>query len=267
MPPRRPITDDDDLNLDDIETVPHEGDNGDNLPEDELETDELPEDEDEPVEDEEIAARRREPAEDRQGTTRGARRNQRLANENRDLRERMTALQARFDQFAADENRSRQPAQTAPRETAEQRQQRRALMTDREILEEEVGTMRQELTGTLHQTRRQLSDQADKSSFETLVASDPIARKYASKVEQSLTELRRQGGDGQRLAILKWLIGDAVWEKRGTNGKQRRAAADDRVRRATTRPGNNASDAGGTGGRRARSASQSLEDRLADQPL
>lgn len=269
MAPRSRIQDGDDVNLDDIETTPHADDvngdqPGDEDPEEiEVEFEDELEDE-EPSSEETLAARQ--PQRNGQqppATTRGARRAQTLANENRALRDQLAELKGRFDQFAENSTRAATPA--APRETPEQLAQRRALMTDREILEEELRNFRGEVTGALNTTRGQLADQADRSAFDQKLARHPKLKRFLPDIERMQAELRRNNQAAPREMLLKIAMGEHDLQMLESPEYARKvAAARDRVRRATTRPGNNSSDAGGGGRRR---GGASLEDRLADQPL
>lgn len=55
-------------------------------------------------------------------------------------------------------------------------------------------------------------EMADKSEFDRLQASNPIAKKYAKRTEEKLAELRSKGIFPERKFVLKMLIGDDIME-------------------------------------------------------
>lgn len=261
-----------DLNLDDIETEPYP-DDGEPEPEPEPEpdpADDEPADDDqdeepEPEPEPEPAprARARANGEGDDGESRGVRRVQRLANENRELRAQQKALMDRFDQFLSNSQGGRQPAPVEPQETPQQRQQRRELMTPEERMSEDFQALRTELGGTFHQTRMQLADQTDKSAFDSKWGNTAVYKRHSARVEQELATMRRNNQNASREVILAFLIGNNALSKFLAEGGKQRQAAETRVRRQTTKPGNPGSDATRT---RQRTQS-SLEDRLANVKL
>jgi hypothetical protein len=262
MAPRQ-ISDDEDLNIDDLDNDPRDIEPAD----DENEPDQPDEPEDEEPEDDPVdrlppdRQRRQEPRDADQLVTRGARRTQRLANENRELRNSLDQLRREFREFA-ERSSTTQRQDVQPRETAVQREQRRALMSIDERVAEDLAEMRNEVRGTLSHTQMSLSDQADKSAFDAQYRGTALGRKYADRVEEELVKMRTRGGNAPRESILDYLFGKD--QRMRFLGKGERAAAGERVRRQTTRPGNPGSD---TQLNRRQARGTSLEDRLANQPL
>lgn len=269
------ITDNDDVNLDDIDTEvvgddteQPAGDDGadDDLPADE--GDDLPDDSegDEPDDDagtgaDEIAARRQRQEQD--GTRRGGRENARVRALNEQLRlerEERLSLQRRFDEFATRQN---QPA--APRgESEAERNARRATLSETERLSEDMREMREAFTTSTRNTQMAVHDTTDKSLYEAKAINDPLYRKYQSKVDAELTRIRQNGGNVPREAVLRYLLGTAVLESRGSkDNKTRKATGERRLRRETTRPNDTRNDA--TQARRG--GGRNLEDRLANVQL
>lgn len=255
------IEDDDDINLDDIDTLPHDDD-------DEPPADDEPEPEegDEPAEgeeDEPVEGEGDEPVRVQQlpRSSRGERRQQHLANENRELRTNMEALQRRFDDFVRSADATRREQQ---RETPDQRQQRRALMTPEERAAEDIRESETRVGNVLSNAQMQIADTADKSAFDVLVRSDKLYSRLAQRVETELAGLRAKGQNAPREAILKFIIGDEALKQRAARGnRSERQAAQRRVQRQQTRPGDTRDDVR----LERRGRGKSLEDRLADQPI
>src|SRR5437868_15268506 len=62
---------------------------------------------------------------------------------------------------------------------------------------------------------------ADKAEYERLCDSNPLAKKYATRVEEKLTEVRRGGQNVERKFVLKLLIGDDLVEGRVKSSKKK----------------------------------------------
>lgn len=263
------ITDDDDVNLDDIETDPPDDtsetdDAGDDQPEGDNVDDSDPEG-DEPGDGEEGAdeiAAGSERQQERQETRRGGRENARVRSLNEDLRRERTereALQRRFDEFA---QRQQQPAQV--QETVDQRNARRALMSDSERASEDIAASEQRITRMVNHTTLTVQDSADKSIFEAKAVNDPLYRRWAPKVEAERQRLAAQGSYVARDAIMAYLVGKAAIDSRGSKqNKTAQALGRRRVERQTTRPKDTRNDAV----QNRRGTTRSLEDRLANIPL
>lgn len=61
---------------------------------------------------------------------------------------------------------------------------------------------------------RAAEDLRDQTHYNGLVSTNPIAKKYAKRVEEKLAEVRSNGGNLARGVILKMLIGDDIVEGR-----------------------------------------------------
>lgn len=265
------ITDDDDVNLDDLDTEQSDADGGAD------ETDELDEDlpegdvvdaaeGDESEDAEAIAARqpdtRQTDREDRARPERRAtRENDRVRNLNEELRrerEQRESLQRRFDEFATRQN----TAQT--QESQDQRNARRALLSESERATEDIREAEQRINRQLAQTTFTVQDNADKSIFEAKAVHDPLYKRWQPKVEAERTKLAGQGVNVSREAILRYMIGDAALQSRGSkSNRTAQALGRRRVERQQTRPVDTRNDA--TQSRRG--GSRTLEDRLANIPL
>lgn len=258
-----PITDDDDVNLDDLDAV--------NGGPDEIE-DELPEDDqddenpDETDGDEEgsqdgdddaaLAAAERQ----RQARKPGRRddRIEALTRQNKELAQRLDTVLASMGQ------QRQQPQQQGENEV--QRKERRALMSETERLAEDVRDSELRTQRNLGGLQATIQDTTDRTLYQTKAAVDPLYKKWEARVEDELGKLRAQGSGAPREAIFYYLLGKAASESRGSKGNKKRIEdARRRIDRNTTRPGNSRSDAPGSN--RRGGSGKSLEDRLSDVPL
>ena len=269
-----PITDDDDVNLDDLDTdvtdqVEGDGpENEEDLPdgdeaEDERDSDGPAEDDDESGRGGEVdrAAASRDRGDRQEPARRGGRENNRVRALNDELRrerEERLALQRRFDEFA-----TRQQQQRAPQESEAERNARRALMSETERMAEDLRASEQRTQQMLQQTTYTVQDSADKSIFEAKAVSDPLYKKWGPKVEAERQRLAQQGANVSREAILRYMLGDAALQSRGSKTNDTaRAMGRRRVERQRVRPNDTRNDA-----TQQRRGGRSLEDRLADTPL
>jgi uncharacterized protein (DUF2147 family) len=220
-------------------------------PDDELEIEEPeavePEDlaePEEPVEPEEGAPKEpdeplaaREAPVDRQPSRRDTR-IQTLTDEARQAKTELAETRRRLDEL------SRQMTQPRPSvESPEQRAARFALMTPQEQMTETLRESEQRIAAMVQQTQVQSYDAADRAAFQAKAAVDPLYAKWGPKVEGKLAELRAKGNNVERDVLLKFLIGEAALEKRGSKeGRQEVRQAKQRVANQRTRSTNSGSD-------------------------
>lgn len=186
--------------------------------------------------------------------TRGQNRFQRLANEARTAREEAADLRRRLDTFEAQQRQRQAPAENPADEAA-----RLALMSPEERINYRLDQAERRNQQATAQMQFQLQENADRSGFAALCASDPLAARLASKVEAKLSEIRAQGQNVSREALLDFLIGQEVRQKQTKAGAQQRRTAQQQVTRQQVRPGASRGDAAAP-----RRGGQSLEDRLAN---
>jgi hypothetical protein len=266
-----PITDEDDIDLDNI--IPNDDDD---QPEtdDQIDADaQTDTDEDPPADDvdpeapegddqgddhdDAIAAQRR-GGDGEDPPPRRGRANDRIRSLSEDLRrerESNADNRRRLDELA--QRVAAGPQQ--PRETADQRNQRRALMSSEERMNEDLQGALHTMGTRLNETTFLVQDQADKSSFEAKAAVNPLYKRWAPKVEEQLAKLRSNGTNVAREAVLHYVVGQAAVAS--YNSKQngsRRAGGARRVARQTTKPGDTRSDTQAP----RRGSQRSLEDRL-----
>lgn len=130
----------------------------------------------------------------------------RLAREKREAEERAADLRRRLDAL----EHERRPAAEPQQETPEQEAQRLALMTPEEKMEYRMEKMQRELRAASQRAEFVTMDTADKAAFDARAAADPRRAKYAPLVEQRLQEMRRNGANAPREAVLYYMIGERV---------------------------------------------------------
>jgi len=134
-----------------------------------------------------------------------------------------------------------------------------------------------ESSRTLRQSRmasesalRAARDISDKNEFDRVCAKNPgLAKRYGAKVEEKLKEIRSQGGNLDRVVVLKMLIGDDAVEGRLKSAKKKDAGGEprdgERQRDVRGAPPRARSDVSGRGGRP--SERDKRMERLRDQPI
>jgi hypothetical protein len=193
--------------------------------------------------------------------TRGENRFQRLSTEARraaaEAKEaRETAAQARreLEEFRAQQQRQAQLPD--PRLEAE----RIAAMSPDERAQYYISQERERSQREMGQLRFEMADQADRTRFDALKASNPIAARLAPKVEEYLASERRAGRNYDRSVIMTFLAGQEALAKVGKAATTQRAQGAQRIAQQRTRPGNGASDVPRGNSR----SEKSLEEKLAD---
>lgn len=199
-------------------------------------------DDDQPQDDQpDLAAQDRQPADRQQQDRQPSRRDTRIQTLSEEVRRKDTELadvRRRLDEL------SRQMTQPrVQQETAEQRAARFALMSPQEAMQETLRESEQRMSALVQQTQMQSQDAMDRAAFQARAAVDPLYAKWSPKVEGKLAELRAKGNNVEREVLLKFLIGEAALERRGSKeGKQEVRQAQRRVASQRTRPINSGSD-------------------------
>lgn len=166
--------------------------------------------------------------------TRGEQRFQTLSRSAKEATERAAKAEARAAEMEARLARLEQPRQEQPRGKSPEEL---ALMTPDELISYRLGESDKRFQSTLQQIQFATYEQGDKSAFEAMKASNPLARRVADKVETKLAEMRQQGQNVDRVRLAKFLIGEEVWEKNATAKAKQGADGQRRIQRQTTRPG------------------------------
>jgi hypothetical protein len=183
---------------------------------------------------------------------RGLSRQARLARELKETKERALQHERELNDIKA-----RLAQATQPRgETPEQRQARLDQMTTEERFSFLLAESDQRNQLMLRQQQFQMEERADQQAFQSRMADDPRAKKYAQEVEQTLQSFRQSGVYPKREAVYAYVLGLKVMNaKKGvrgqTEGVQRRRDA------TNTRPATTGGDVGRAG--RGRSLEQKLD--------
>jgi len=172
----------------------------------------------------------------RAAPTRGENRFQTLRNENQRQAQELAETRRRLDEITA---RLSRPQGESP----EQRAARHAMMTPLEVMQETARESEGRMAQQIQMLQLQNLETADRTAFQAKAAVDPLYAKWGPKVEGKLAELRSRGQNVEREVVLKFLIGEAALERRGTKeGRREVRQAAERVRGQRVRPSNSGSD-------------------------
>lgn len=184
---------------------------------------------------------------------RGSARFQRLANENREYRERL-------DRIERDRENERQQWQNQQRQLNEaQERDRLALMTPDERLDYYRARDRNEVRQEMQQLRLQTAMQTDKAAFDAKATVNSVYRRMQSAVEDMFAEQVRKGQPTDRETILYHLLGKQAVS--GAGNTKTRQQARRRVENQRVAP---SSGKGDTARRSGSTRMSTAEERLKD---
>lgn len=176
-------------------------------------TDELDED----PEHEEIDAQPQRP------TSRAENRFQKLSATAREANERASRLERELQELKTAQQR-REAQQQERQPTADEM----ALWSEDQRTDWKLSQAQKTWQTQFNQIQWNTYESGDKAAFAALCASDPIAKKYATEVEDRLADLRSKGQNVDRERLLTFIVGEKVRQNRGkakerqTNEGQRR---------------------------------------------
>jgi hypothetical protein len=160
---------------------------------------------------------------------------QRLANENRELKSKLSTFERQLQEVVAARH---QPTQAEIAAQQREEQERLALMTPDERVDYRMAQMQRSMDDKLTRTQAALIDQADKTDFQNLVAQRPNLRRFEPEVE----DLKKQAPGLNRRALLAYAIGNKALERElSARRKAERDGAGQRQRQ-TARPSNGRGD-------------------------
>lgn len=189
--------------------------------------------------------------------TRGESRFQRLANENAELKRRLTDLERRP---------TGQQQQVQQEETDQQFNARVQLLPPDERMEARLERSQRQNQRYIAQVQMQAQDFADKAGYDAKAATDARFKRYEADVEAKRLELLNQGQIVPREVLLKFIIGEKILANQGSKDVQRqRAQSSQRVQRQRVQPSGARSDVQGT--RRGGSEADARRRRLEDQQI
>ena len=198
--------------------------------------------------DEEVVAEAKKPS-------RGESRFQKLANEAREAREHSSRIEREFNEFKAEQSR-----RAAVVEKKEPTDDEMALWSTQQIIDYKLQKATGQFTQNLQQLQWNQQEANDKAAFERLQLSDPRAKKYAGEVETRLASIRKQGQNVDREALLKYVIGEKVFQGGGKAAAKQKKQGEEQIRRQRTNPPAGQSDV--RGGRTEQSEAEARRKRL-----
>lgn len=181
--------------------------------------------------------------------SRGESRIRELANENRELRRRQEDFERQLQQ--AFNGPSRADLERQQRE----REERRALMSPAELVQDVTQELRAEFRTQLQQQNALVWDRSDKSDFDREMEVKPALRRFESRVE----ELRRIAPGVSRLDLLDKAIGEAARKNIGAARTRQTRTANERSQGQVTRPVSGRSDVPSNRTRGGRTAGDRLD--------
>lgn len=174
---------------------------------------------------------------------------------------RVTALQQQIAQF------QQRPDPVAQARAAQEENERLAMMQPQEQVNYLFQKQAQQNYAMMQSVQRQTADTLDKVKFDGLAASNPVAARFADRVEELVAEQSRQGFSVQREQALKFAIGEAVLAKAPAAAKRQRAAAATRVAGQTVTRGSAGGDVPSDRSRGGGNTIADLENRLRGQQI
>jgi hypothetical protein len=177
---------------------------------------------------------------------------QRLANENRELKNRVTEFERTLQTVVAER---RQPSAAELAAEAERERQAFELMTP---YEQHQYTLNKTVTGLRAEYQRDraaMFEQNDKEKFEAKLQADPRLSRYRDTVE----DLKKQAPGVDRQTLLEVAVGRAALNGVGRARNRQTKAADEARTRQTARPSNGRGDVRSDRGRGNGAGSGSFE--------
>jgi hypothetical protein len=187
--------------------------------------------------------------------SRGEARFQKLANEAREAREHSSRIEREFNEFKAEQSR-----RAATVEKKEPTDDEMALWSTQQIIDYKLQKATGVFTQNLQQLQWNTQESNDKAAFERLQLSDPRAKKYAAEVETRLAGIRKQGQNVDREALLKFIIGEKVFQGGGKAAAKQKKEGAEQIRRQRSNPPGGQSDV--RGGRTQESEAEARRKRL-----
>lgn len=147
------------------------------------------------------------------------------------MRERLRLREEELDRLRAERTQPVQQRQGDP----EAERRRYEAMTPEQRVMHAAAVAEERMAAFTARAEFNAHDSADKAAFDGKALSDPRYRKYASEVEAQLLNLRKQGQNAPREALLNYLIGQKIMAN-GPKARKQVADGQREVRRQTTQP-------------------------------
>jgi len=151
--------------------------------------------------------------------SRGDARIQRLANEAKAAREEAAAARREAEELR------RQTWQQNSQVTAQQEQERLALMLPEERTTYQLQKMQQQFDQARQQDRAATAALMDKTAYDAKATINPVYKKFQDEVEARFEQHQRQGAPVAREILLKLVLGERALEGARNPGPKRQAAS------------------------------------------
>ena len=158
---------------------------------------------------------------------------------------------------------NRPDPQALARQQAEEAE-RVAMMAPHEVAQYYANKSQQQMQQMLHRQQIQQMDKLDQIEFRSMVSTNPLAKRYADKVEEIVAEGARNGNMIPRANALAYAIGQDALKNASAAAKPQRAAGAARVAANTVRRGTPGGDVGSDASTRGNNSKAALEKRLAN---
>ena len=183
----------------------------------------------------------------------------------RESEERASRFEREMTELRTRGAQATQPSPAELQRIQQEEDERLALMTPAEQARYLRDSITREVRGELQRNSAQQQEASDRMRFEALQHTDPLAKKYASEVEQIVREQAQQGFVTPREVALNFLIGKKAREKLASRPAPSRDQRG-RVNGSRTQPTRGGTQGRGTGRQRQDDDSEeALEGRLAGQ--
>jgi len=193
---------------------------------------------------------------------RSSRRYQELANGRRELERQLEAERAETARLKAE--RQREQAELVRRQS-DTEAERLAQMTPEERGEYRVNKIQAELTYNRQMDEFRRADDSDRIEYQSRARTDKLFSRHSDSVEKALADLRKQGHNMSRIALLKYVIGDEMM-KQSEKGTQK--STPQKTRKVPKAAGSSRADVSGTQrGRKPTSEREVLRKRLENVEL
>lgn len=178
------------------------------------------------------------------------------------LNEANRAQQERADRLEREMQELRRGVTQQPQQGMTPQQERDMLdaMTPDERSEYRLNKALGEVREQNARTQFQMQDQADKAIFDAKAANDPRYKRYAGEVETRLQQLRQQGQNVAREALLYYVIGEKVVKRNEADVSKQRKRGQENIARQRAPAANSRGDVGATRSRSGNSPASRLEN-------
>lgn len=157
----------------------------------------------------------------------------------------------------------RQREQQSQQESPEARAARRALMSETELLREDMQESEKRTRAMLQQQAVMAQESNDKATYSSILRDAPHLKKYDAEVERVRKENQANGAFVPREVILDYVIGRTARQNAAKQVPKAKAKGQERIAQQRSQPARSAGDTGTQRGRQG----DSVEKRLENVPI